>query len=117
MDETARPSIAHIAAEAIEAAGSTAIYDYTQGCYVQFSTTVDGETVNVYDYSRGCYVSGTLSSLYDYGRGSYVQLEVASDGAFSGYDYASSHHFSGSVSGGAVSFYDNESGQYHNFQN
>lgn len=114
MNAHTRRAVAYIAGRVVTASASGAVYDYSEGRYVNFSGDVTAEQANVYDYEQGCYVGGQLSSLYHYGNGRHVQLNV--DGTqFSGYDYASGRHFNGSVQGNSVTVYDYEQGQYFNY--
>ena len=79
------------------------------------SGTVDHSKVSVYDHAKGCYLSGNLPSLFHYGENAHIQLVVGDGQKFKGFDYDTSSHFSGNVSGKSISLYDYEAGQYFNY--
>lgn len=115
MHPNARALVAGVAARAVAGGGAVgAIYDYSQGKYIQASGNVDSGNVSVYDHDRGCYFSGSDSSLYDYGRGAHVSLQFNGN-SFSGYDHGDGHRFSGTVNGGSVSLHDYGEGAYFSF--
>lgn len=114
MQAHTRRAIAYIAGRLISSSRASAVYDYSESRYVNFSGDVSFQNVNVYDYDQRCYVSGSLGSLYHYGNRSYVQLDVNGTN-FRGYDYDTRNNLSGNVSGSAVSLYDYGTSAYFNY--
>ncbi len=114
MNAHARRAVAYIAARLASGLSAGAVYDYSEGRYVNFSGQVTAQNVNVYDYDEGAYVSGNPSSLYHYGDGAFIQLRLNGP-QFNGYDYGSGQFYSGSVRGRNVSLYDYEHGSYFNY--
>jgi hypothetical protein len=109
-----RRAVAYIAGRLVSGADSGAVYDYSEGRYVNFSGQVTPQNVNVYDYDEGNFVGGNPASLYHYGDGQYIQLNVNGP-QFSGYDFGSGQHFSGNVNARNVTVYDYEHGNYFNY--
>src|SRR4051812_20645845 len=107
MKPATRACVAYVAARLITQTRASSVYDYGRSKYLSVDGDISDKNVNVYDYGRGCYISGSGHNgefdLYDYGNSRYVQLKVRGR-HFKGYDYDTSQHFSGEVSGGAISF-------------
>jgi hypothetical protein len=90
------------------------VYDYQEGRHFNFSGEVSKRRVNVYDYAKGCFVGGAPASLYHYGDGKHIQMG-GNGKQFSGYDYGSMRHFSGTVTGTGVAIYDYEYNAFFNY--
>ena len=96
-----RAAIAAIALVMNSQSAVNSIYSYKSSSYVNFSITLKNNILNAYDYGRVWYITGTTSTnnnfnLYDYGTSAYVSLMVTKD-CFSGYDFNSGYHFSGTI--------------------
>jgi len=114
MNINTRGCVAYIAARLCGLAKVTALYDHSQSKALSVSGAVRDREIDVYDYDRSCHVAGSLENLYDYGNGAHIQF--AYDGEkFSGYDYASKFHFTGSIEAGFVSLYDYETSVYYRY--
>ncbi len=111
MEPNVKACIAFIAGRAISGKTSSSIYDYSQNKNINISGNVSQTNASVYDYDRKCHVQGSLSNLYDHGVNGHVQLKIDGD-RFSGFDYSSGTHFSGSVSGNSVSLHANGHSSY-----
>ena len=102
MNPEVRRAAAFIAGRAKTDKAATSIYDYSTSGYFNFSGEVSETRVAVYDFAAGCHISGTRSgeqiSLYHFGVGSHLNIRLQQNDRFSGYDFSSSSHFSGSVS-------------------
>jgi hypothetical protein len=116
MEDSARAAIAYIAGRLVTGRQTSHVYDYGRGSHASLGGSVTNDRVQVYDYDRSCHISGRPATLYDYGRSCHVQLKVAATGRFSGYDYGSSSHFNGRVSGRSISVYDYEMSSHFNYQ-
>lgn len=117
INPSTKACIAYIAGRLVSGRDSSAVYDYSQGRYINVAGSVTGSAVSIYDYSRSCHISGGGApqiSLYDYGGSHHITLTIDGTG-FSGYDYGSSTHFSGTVNGTAVSVYDYGGAGYTNY--
>jgi hypothetical protein len=114
MQPDTRRAVAYIAGRAISGKQSSAIYDFEESGYFNFSGTVSASEANVYDYDSSCHIGGKLASLYHYGHANHLQLELKGK-QFSGFDYDEASHFNGTVNGSSVSLYDYASSQYHNY--
>lgn len=95
------------------------VYSYEKSKYISLSGSASANSISAYDYSRSCYISGNASSifnynLYDYGLSSHLNLKF-DNGKFSGYDYNSGFHFTGTVKSLSVTLYDYQSSSYYNF--
>lgn len=114
-----RACIAYVAAVASTGRKATAVYDYAASKYISVSGTVGVNNVAVYDYERRCHFNGSGRAgryqLYDHGRSGYVKLDIDGYG-FSGYDYGSSTHFTGSTNAsGVIRFYDYGASEYFTY--
>ncbi|MEJ2246382.1 MAG: hypothetical protein P8Y80_09955 [Acidobacteriota bacterium] len=114
MNRHTRTCIAFVAASVISGIKATSIYDYDRSRHLNFSGTVSESNVEIYDYERSCRFGGRLPSLYDYDRNVDILLQIDKT-SFSGYDYGDDAHFSGHVSNGSVSLYDNSESKYFNY--
>lgn len=114
MNAHVRRAVAYIAGRLVSGSDSGAVYDYSEGRYVNIGGQVTARNVNVYDYEQRCYVAGTPNSLYHYGDGQFIQIDVNGP-QFTGFDYGSGQHFSGSVQTRSVNLYDYEQGSYFNY--
>ncbi|NDU91481.1 MAG: hypothetical protein G3I10_02520 [Ferrovum sp.] len=102
MHPNTRACLAYIASKLVNESTSAFVYDYSQSKRLNFSGSVGQTSVSLYDHERGCYITGALSNLYDHDQKGYVSLSI-NGSQLSGYDFAGSHQFCGSVDGSSVS--------------
>ena len=114
MNAHVRRAVAYIAGRLVTNSDSAAIYDASEGRFVNFSGQVTPQNVNIYDYDERCFIGGTPSSLFHYGDSQFIQLNI-NGRQFSGFDFGSAQHFSGSVQARNVTVYDYEHGNYFNY--
>jgi hypothetical protein len=105
LNSNTRGCVAYIAAGLSGLTKVTSFYDHTENKPMNVSGTVTAEKIDAYDFDRSCHVSGSLDNLFDFGNQAHVQI-IPNGEKFSGYDYASKFHFTGSVEKGVVSIYD-----------
>jgi hypothetical protein len=97
---------------------SNAVYDYSQGRYVQFSGRVTPSDVSIFDNDDRCHISGSGHNgeyrLFHYGNNSHIHLTISGNN-FKGFDYGSNDHFSGTISNRSINLYDFGSGKYFSY--
>ncbi|NDU91527.1 MAG: hypothetical protein G3I10_02765 [Ferrovum sp.] len=101
MHPNTRACLAYIASKLVNESTSAFVYDYSQFKRLNISGSVDPTNVSLYDHERCCHITGPLSNLYDHDQKGYVSLSI-SGCRLSGYDFAGSHQFCGSVDGYSV---------------
>ena len=118
MNESIRRAVAYIAGRASSGRSSAAVFDYSNSSYFSFSGKVTDSAVSTFDYTEKCHITGAghdgSFSLSHYGDQKHIRLRV--DGRkFRGYDFGSGGHFSGTVSGRAVSVFDCQDSTWHQY--
>jgi hypothetical protein len=120
MKDHTRRAVAYIAA--IESGRRAAtLFDYSEGRYFNFGGTFHANGLNVFDYESRCYISGTARSLFHYGNGRHITFNQEPQHfnpdrqQFSGFDYDTGSHFSGTVAGSQITLYDYENGRYYSY--
>jgi hypothetical protein len=111
MKAHTRRAIVYIAAR-LGGSHSNAVYDSGAIRHFRFSGTADTERCQIYDHEEHCYISGSFPGLYHHGNRQHVTLRVRGM-AFSGYDYDSRSHYTGSFHGRTAIVYDYEDVQFH----
>lgn len=119
MNSGQRAAIAAIVIAINSQSSVNTVYSYEVSQYISMSGNVNNNAISAYDYGRSCHISGSASSrnnfsIYDYGVSAYINLTIDGD-KFSGCDYSSGYHFSGTVRSKSVSFYDYQTSTYYNF--
>jgi hypothetical protein len=115
MKQHVRAAAAAIALAHSMGRNITGVHDYSGGGYKSISVSISGNNVSGYDYASNCHVSGTLPSLYHYGVSSHLQLTPNGTGAYNGYDYNTSTHFTVRVSGNRADIYDYGESAYFSY--
>ena len=113
MKDHTRRAIAYIVGRLAGPDGSS-VYDYSVSKHFNFSGNVSQESVSVYCYDQKCHIGGSVGNLYHHGNKKHIGLNYR-EGTFDGYDYDSSKHYSGTVSGNSVSIYDHEHSKHFNY--
>jgi hypothetical protein len=90
------------------------VYDFEATRHFRFSGSADSRTCHVFDHEERCYVSGSFPGLYHHGNRQHVTLRMRGT-EFSGFDYDSRSHYSGSIRGRAAVVYDQEDAKYHRY--
>lgn len=81
------------------------IHDHAAGRNVRIAAESRGEHLQGFDGDRSAKFGGTLPEIFDTGTRAYVSLEI--DGSTAqGYDRASSHAYSATVTDRGVQLYD-----------
>lgn len=117
MNASTRARVAAVIAASSKGQNISSVYDYSSGCYVNTSVSINNGQLSGYDYSTSTHFSGgggDSLDFYDYETSKHVQLQLTGN-TFAGYDYHSGRHYSGTVSGGSIALYDYETGRYYNF--
>lgn len=104
MTEEARRRIIYAIARSMGRTPTT-VYSFSAGEHTQMS----GSGTAFYDHGSGAH----FSDKYDFESSSHWKFDVTGTD-FTGYNFGSSDHFSGSIKNGAAQFYDyGTSGWYH----
>jgi hypothetical protein len=106
-----RRGVAYIVGRLASERRATAVYDTEIGRHFLFSGEVAPGRISVYDYMAAAHIVGTPGSLYHHGNSAHLNLSLRGR-SFSGYDFHSGDHFSGTVNGSNVSIYDSGFGKH-----
>ena len=106
-----RRAIVYVAAR-LAGGHSRLVYDFDAIRHFHFSGSVDSRACHAFDHDARCYLSGSFPGLYHHGNRQHVTLRMRAT-EFSGYDYDSQNHYSGSIRGRAAVLYDHEDARYH----
>ncbi len=90
------------------------IYDHAAARHLRIAAESRGEHLQGYDDDRAARFGGTLPEILDAGSGAFVSLEIDGETA-RGYDRASAHAFSATVSERLVQLYDHGDGAWFAF--
>lgn len=114
MTDITRRAVSYIAGRIVSNVISSSIYDFQKSKHYFFSGQVENSQVSIYDHEEQCHISGNLPSIYHFGNGNYITINTLG-ATFKGFDFDTSSHFSGTVTGRNVSIYDSQLGQYFNY--
>jgi hypothetical protein len=106
MLEAQRLKLAYLAAR-LSGLKATSVYSYSSGEHSQMS----GSGGEFFDYRRG----ERFSEREDHATGARWTIELK-DGAFSGYNFGTKEHFSGTIdAAGLVRFHDYGTGEWYDY--
>jgi len=119
MKAQTRRAVAYTVAQILTGNRASAIYDYAEQKYYNFSPPTNTSNFSVYDYTEKCFIGGNMSghnqySLFHYGTRKYLTLCIR-DNQFDGFDYDSKSFYSGNASASGISIYDYEHKKYFQF--
>jgi hypothetical protein len=110
--------VAFVAASLKAGRTFTHVHDHDSGQEIAVGGVARPDGVDLIEGGARARLHGKPEALYHSLSDNHIQIALEADG-FSGYDYASRHHFKGVFSGplpqGAVQLYDHETGRYHAF--
>ena|SRR5438045_453526 len=113
MKPEVRPAIAFIVVKLSGTKARSTVYDYSNSAYRHFSGEV-GPRVAIYDHSSQAHITGTSRNLYHHGSRAHLSLSIEGN-RFSGYDFDTHKHFSGSVRRNNVQLYDYGDNRFYQF--
>jgi len=87
------------------------LYDHAAGQDLRIAAERRGDQVQGFDGERGARFGGTLPELYDSADKSFVSFAVEGN-EVSGYDRASSTHYTARVTDGVVQLYDHGAAEW-----
>lgn len=105
MLEAQRQKLAYLAAR-LSGLRSTSVYAYHTGEHTQMS----GANGEYFDFRRG----ERFSETHDHATGARWTIDLNGT-EFSGYNYGNGHHFTGTVEGGSVRFYDHGAEAWYDY--
>jgi hypothetical protein len=100
MAPEVRRAVAMVAARLISGRSAGTIYDFAQLSHFHISGSV-GSSISLYDHDARAHITGSPSQFFHHSENCHVQLNVSGKN-FTGFDFGTSSHFTGSVSGSNV---------------
>lgn len=118
MTASNRRVVAFIAASIISGHTGHEVYDGHQRKHYSITGKATSAEVNVYDHeSRTHYIGHQQPDglgIYNYQTRKYIQL-IITNSEFSGYDFASTKHFQGTVHGTMINLNDHQDFQHYHY--